>query len=211
MLKASHRLPLLQNLNSLQFINSFSSDSDSDIQEDIILLDMIKSQRYINPCRGYPSHYMYTMNDLQTLSYERFCQLFRTTHESFENLVVQIQDDRTFQNSSQNKQSNPSIQLAVALSRLGLNGYGAAFGKTVMLFGISHGTIVLYTQRAIWILMKLKWKMIVWPTIEQHREMSQFMQAEGFPGCIGLIDGSLIPLSQRPPNDGEAYFDVIKR
>ena len=126
-------------------------------------------------------------------------------------MFAQIQADKTFQNSSQNKQRNPAIQLAVALSRLGSNGNGAALGKIGMLFGISHGAIVLYTQRVIQILMKLKRKVIVWPTIEQRREMSQVMQAEGFPGCIGFIDGSLIPLSQRPPNDGEAYFDCKKR
>ncbi|MBW0548830.1 hypothetical protein O181_088545 [Austropuccinia psidii MF-1] len=165
--KALQRLPLLQTLNSLQFINSLSSHSDSDIQEDIILLDIIKSKRYINPCRRYPSHYMYTMNDLQPLSSEKFQQLCRTTHESFENFVAQIQDDKNLQNSSQNKQYNPAIQLAVALSRLGSNGNGATLGRIGMLFGISHGAIVLYTQRVIQILMKLKRKVIVWPTIEQ--------------------------------------------
>ncbi|MBW0512470.1 hypothetical protein O181_052185 [Austropuccinia psidii MF-1] len=209
--KASHRLPLLQTLNSLWLIYAFSSDSDSEIQEDITLFNMITSQRYINPCRRYPSHYMYTMNDLQTLSSERLSQLCRTTHESFEKLVAKIQDDQSFQNSSRNKQHNPGIQLAVALSILGSNGNGAASGKIGMLFGISHGAIVLYTQRVIGILMKLKQKMIVWPTIEQRREISQVMQAEGFPGCIGFIDGSLIPLSKHPPNDGEAYFDCKKR
>ncbi|MBW0590341.1 hypothetical protein O181_130056 [Austropuccinia psidii MF-1] len=102
--KALQRLPLLQTLISLKFIDSLSSDSDSDIQEDIILLEMITSQRYINPCRRYPSHYMYTMNNLKTLSSEKFQQLCRTTHESFEKLVAQIPADNSFQNSSQNKQ-----------------------------------------------------------------------------------------------------------
>ncbi|MBW0584197.1 hypothetical protein O181_123912 [Austropuccinia psidii MF-1] len=154
--QAFQRLPLLQTLNSLQFIDTLSSDSDSDIQEDIILLDMITSKRYINPCRRYPSHYMYTMNDLQTLSSEKVLKLCRTTHESFEKLVSQIQDDKTFQNSSQNKQHNPAIKLAVALSSLGSNGNGATLGNIGILFGISHGAIVLYTQRVIHILMKLK-------------------------------------------------------
>ncbi|MBW0494682.1 hypothetical protein O181_034397 [Austropuccinia psidii MF-1] len=172
---------------------------------------MITSQRYINPHRRYPSHYMYTMNDLQTLSSEKFQQIFTTTYESFEKLVSKIQADEKFQKSSQNKKHNPAIELAVALSRLGSNGNGAALGNIGMLFGIIHGAIVLYTQRVIQILMKLKCKVIVWPTIEQQREMSQVMQAEGFPGCIGFIDGSLIPLSQHPPNDGEAYLDCKKR
>ncbi|MBW0480738.1 hypothetical protein O181_020453 [Austropuccinia psidii MF-1] len=204
-------LPLLQTLSSLQFIDALNSDIDSDIQEYISLLDVIKLQRYINPHRRYPSHYIYTMNYLQTLSSEKFQQLCRTTHESFEKLVAQIQDDRTFQNSSQNKQCNPAMQLAVALPRLGSNGNGAALGNIGMLFVISHGAIVLYTQRVIHILMKMKCKVIAWPTIEQQRYMYQVMKAEGFPGCIEFIDGSLIPLSQCPPNDGEAYFDCKKR
>ncbi|MBW0480627.1 hypothetical protein O181_020342 [Austropuccinia psidii MF-1] len=203
--KALQRLPLLQTLNSLQFIDAFNSDSDSDIKEDIISLDMITSQRYINPCRRYPSHYMYKMNDLQTLTSEMFNQVCRTTHESFEKLVAKIQHDKIFQNSSKNKQHNPSIQLAAALSRLGSNGNGASLGKIGMLFGTSHWEIVLYTQRVIQILIKLKQK------IEQCREVSQVIQAEGFPGCIGCIDGSLIPLSRCPPNYGEAYFDCKKR
>ncbi|MBW0548287.1 hypothetical protein O181_088002 [Austropuccinia psidii MF-1] len=142
--RALQRLPLLQTLNSLQFINSCSSYSHSDIQENIILLDMITSQRYINACRSHPSHYMYTMNDLQTLSSETFFQLCRNTHESFEKLVAEIQDDKTFQISSQNKHHNPAMQLAVALSRLGSNGNGAALGKIGILFEIRHGAIVLY-------------------------------------------------------------------
>ncbi|MBW0558834.1 hypothetical protein O181_098549 [Austropuccinia psidii MF-1] len=116
-----------------------------------------------------------------------------------------------FQNSSQKKQWNPSIQLALALSSVGSNGNGATMGKIGMLFGISHGAIVSYTQRLIQILMKLKHKVIVWPKMEQQREMYQMIQAEGFPGYIVFIEGSLIPLSQRPPNDGEAYFDPEKR
>ncbi|MBW0537297.1 hypothetical protein O181_077012 [Austropuccinia psidii MF-1] len=99
--KASHRLPLLHTSNSLQFIDVFNSDSDSDIQEDIISLDMITSQRYINPGRRYPSHYVYTINDLHSLSSETFFQLCRSTCESFEKLVAQIQDDQTSQTSSQ--------------------------------------------------------------------------------------------------------------
>ncbi|MBW0583714.1 hypothetical protein O181_123429 [Austropuccinia psidii MF-1] len=154
---------------------------------------------------------MYTMNDLKTLSFEKPQQICRTTHESFETLVAQIQDDKNFQKSSQNKQHNPAIQLAVALSRPGSNGNGATLGKIGMLFGISHGAIVLYTQRVIQILIKLKFKVILWPTIEPQRKMSQVMQAEGFPGCIEFIDGSLIPLSQHTPNDGEAYFNCKKR
>ncbi|KNZ60078.1 hypothetical protein VP01_1612g1 [Puccinia sorghi] len=36
-----------------------------------------------------------------------------------------------------------------------------------------------------------------WPTQEEKVELSQFMQEEAFPGCIGFVDGKTIPLSQK--------------
>ncbi|MBW0467482.1 hypothetical protein O181_007197 [Austropuccinia psidii MF-1] len=90
--KASQRLPLLQTLNSLQFIDALNSDSDSDIQDNIILLDIIKSQRYINPCRRYQSHYMYTMNDLQTYSLKRFDSYVGPHMNHLKKWVAQIKD-----------------------------------------------------------------------------------------------------------------------
>jgi hypothetical protein len=37
------------------------------------------------------------------------------------------------------------------------------------------------------------------------------MRQEGFPGCVGFIDGTMIPLSQKPKINGEVYFDRKKR
>ncbi|OWZ21276.1 hypothetical protein PHMEG_0004186 [Phytophthora megakarya] len=33
------------------------------------------------------------------------------------------------------------------------------------------------------------------------------MEREGFPGCVGFIDWTTIPLAQKPAVDGECYFD----
>jgi hypothetical protein len=37
------------------------------------------------------------------------------------------------------------------------------------------------------------------------------MQEEGFPGCVGFVDGKTILLSQKPPTDGNHYFDGKNR
>lgn len=37
------------------------------------------------------------------------------------------------------------------------------------------------------------------------------MAAKGFKGCIGFIDGTTFPLSQKPAVDGECYFDRKSR
>jgi hypothetical protein len=36
------------------------------------------------------------------------------------------------------------------------------------------------------------------------------MAAEGFPGCVGFIDGTPLPLAQRLGVDGSSYIDRNK-
>jgi hypothetical protein len=50
-----------------------------------------------------------------------------------------------------------------------------------------------------------------WPTTKEQLESSQVMQEEGFPGCVGFVNGTTIPLSQKPPIDGNHYIDRKKR
>jgi hypothetical protein len=37
------------------------------------------------------------------------------------------------------------------------------------------------------------------------------MAGEGFSGCVGFVDGTTIPLHQRPGADGEVYWDRKKQ
>ncbi|MBW0576780.1 hypothetical protein O181_116495 [Austropuccinia psidii MF-1] len=63
------------------------------------------------------------------------------------------------------------------------NGNGASLGWIARSYGISQGRI----------------------------EISTSMELEGFPGCIGFLDGTTIPLFQRSGWDGEVYYDCKKR
>ncbi|MBW0540469.1 hypothetical protein O181_080184 [Austropuccinia psidii MF-1] len=188
----------------MQDILVVESNIDSDLEEDVSLLHHLSTQRYLTPRQKNPSAYIYNSSNLVQLSSHKFKQLCHTTHESFQRLVTLIQDDTIFHNSSRFKQRDPAIQLAVALARLGSNGNGASLGKLGMLFGVSHGAIVLYTQCIIKALIKYEKEYIMWPNSQKQLQTSQVMQSKGFPGCVGFIDGSLIPLSQRPSRDGEA-------
>ncbi|KNZ60436.1 hypothetical protein VP01_15545g1, partial [Puccinia sorghi] len=88
----------------------------------------------------------------------------------FLNLLHFIEPDLIFYNQSQNPQQDVSIQLDVATCRLGYNGNGAAVLRLKNLFQFGYGTINLRTSRTL------------------------SMQAEGFPGCIGFVDGTTITL-----------------
>jgi hypothetical protein len=50
-----------------------------------------------------------------------------------------------------------------------------------------------------------------WPDKDRRKEISEVMKAEGFEGCVGFVDGTTIPLYQRPSIDGEVFFDRKKR
>ncbi|KAL3699612.1 hypothetical protein R1sor_017634 [Riccia sorocarpa] len=48
---------------------------------------------------------------------------------------------------------------------------------------------------------------VKWPDRAERRRISDEFSSKGFPNCVGLIDGTMIPLSQRPHFDGEVYYD----
>ncbi|KAL6557491.1 hypothetical protein OROMI_017841 [Orobanche minor] len=75
----------------------------------------------------------------------------------------------------------------IALWCLGHNGNGAATAMQSMLFSFGVGTIILFTKRVITALLQVR-------------------KADGFPGCVGFVDGTTIPLSEKPSLDGEGYW-----
>lgn len=79
------------------------------------------------------------------------------------------------------------------------------------IFQIGTGTSTLFTKRVVKALLGVLREWIVWPDVERRREIGRVMREEGFPGCVGFIDGTTIPLSQKPAIDGEVYFDRKKR
>ena len=126
-------------------------------------------------------------------------------------LVEMFENNPVFQNNSRNPQRDPEIQLAIAVSQFSSNGNGAAICQLENLFFLGYGTIDLYTKQIMKVLLPLWKKLLTWPIIEERTEFSQVMHKEGFLGCIGFIDGTTIPLSQKPAQDGNHYFDWKKR
>ncbi|MBW0565892.1 hypothetical protein O181_105607 [Austropuccinia psidii MF-1] len=193
--KASARIPLLHQLNTMKNILVMESNIYSEMGEDVSLLYHLSTQSYLRPRKTNPFAYIYTSSNLVQLSSHKFKQLCRTTHEFFQQIFTLIQDDPIFQNPSRFKQRYPAIQFALSLELLGFNGNGASWAKLGMLFGVSHGAIVLYTQHIIKALIKYEKEYIMWPNSQKQLENSEVMQAKWFPGCVVSIYGSLIPLS----------------
>ncbi|KAL3701437.1 hypothetical protein R1sor_019459 [Riccia sorocarpa] len=67
--------------------------------------------------------------------------------------------------------------------------------------------MVNYTNRVMTALESAMGYEIAWPDCQERAVNSAHFAGLGFPGCIGLVDGTLVKLSQRPRDDGETYFD----
>jgi hypothetical protein len=137
----------------------------------------------------------------------QFRRLTRVSRAGFNAILAQIADHPVFHNSSNNAQEPTWLQLAVALDRLGHNGNGVALERTMLLWGISKGTCCLYTSRVLLALSDLSDRYVRWPSQSERRAISRRMEQRGFPGCVGFIDGTTIPLAQKPAVDGDCYYD----
>ena len=195
----------------LLFDSHSDSDSDSNLESTWLALNSLLAKQYMVPRIHTLHNPMYERQKLHLIPDLSFQQLFRTLLPSFMKLLAMIEDHHIFQNNSRNPQRDPAIQLAVALCRLGSNGNGAAIHRLENLFSVSYGSIDLYTKRVMIAILSFRRLVLSWPTKEERKEISQVMETEGFPGCIGFVDGTTIPLSQKPNLDGNHYFDCKKR
>lgn len=121
---------------------------------------------------------------------------------SFQYLVDLIRDDEVFLSTGRKPQRPPWYQLAVFLNRYGLT----PIEKTAEESSIAEGTVYLYCARVVQAFRRIRPQFLCWPDREGKEEIKERMGAEGFPGCIGMVDGSLIRLALKPVKDGELYF-----
>lgn len=44
---------------------------------------------------------------------------------------------------------------------------------------------------------------VMWLTPAERQDIKDAFALKGFPGCVGVIDGSLMPITQRPHHHGD--------
>jgi hypothetical protein len=111
--------------------------------------------------------------------------------------------------SSTNRQAPSEYQLLVLLKYIGTQGSDSANDALTTHFRIGSGTYQIFRRRVCRALIDvLEPTSYHWPDPEAHQAMSKVMQQQYlFPNCIGLMEGTLLPLEFKPPTlDGECYF-----
>ncbi|GAU89796.1 hypothetical protein RvY_02306 [Ramazzottius varieornatus] len=131
----------------------------------------------------------------------------RMTRQAFFAVVDKIGSHIVFRNKSHHEQAPVPDQLMVALSRFGFDGSASSLWTAGSRLGIGEGTVSLYTERVMYALLSLEKTVVTWPnTSERATIKARIEKNQGFPHCLGYVDGSLIGLQEAPSMCGEDYY-----
>ncbi|KAA1118046.1 hypothetical protein PGT21_050027 [Puccinia graminis f. sp. tritici] len=175
------------------------------------ILELVLCNRYLNNRLPARTRDEFDLAQLFNMRDDDFKQAVRTTKSGFTWLLALISFNSVFHSSSFRPQLPVPHQLALTLERLGSNGNGASVGRFSRNLSVGRGTVIKASRRVIQAINHLSGTYLLWPDEDRRKEISDVMKSEGFEGCIGFVDGTTIPLYQRPSIDGEVFFDRKKR
>ncbi|EAU83249.2 hypothetical protein CC1G_11885 [Coprinopsis cinerea okayama7 len=129
-------------------------------------------------------------------------EISRTT---FDKLVEVLERNPIFQSRGRKPQRAVRYQLATFLLRYASRGSDTL--SVAKRMGIGVGTVWLYCRRVTRALRELGLEVITWGDEDRHRETADHVcERTGFPDCIGMIDCTLIRLTDVPSMWGEVYY-----
>lgn len=136
-----------------------------------------------------------------------FCQLTRMDKHCFFHLVQLVEAHLVLHNHSFHFQTLVECQLAIKLNGLGHDGNGSFLNHMILTWGVHNGSIVSFTKQCSSVLEDALAEEMVWLDSRERVSISMDFGKFGFPQCIGLIDGSLLPIVQWPKTYGECYWN----
>ena len=128
------------------------------------------------------------------------------SRESFRIICNLIKDHKVFQ-SRRKKKRSVEKHLLVFLYRIGKKGSNGSAKNISRHFGIGYGTVHLYVKRVVNALLDIKDIFISWPNSEEKERMKARMALQGWPQCVGIIDGTHVGLESKPTNYHSCYFN----
>lgn len=118
----------------------------------------------------------------------------RMQRDAFFKLVDRISEDPLFRHIRGRKQASVARQLFICVWRIA---HGASVSTTQFTFRISAATVCYYTIRVTDALVRLSPSILAFPRTpaEYHNASERFAaRYPQFPGCVGIIDGTHIPI-----------------
>ncbi|GLB35610.1 putative DDE superfamily endonuclease [Lyophyllum shimeji] len=200
-------------------------DSDSSSEADpladhigdtiIAAVEELYRERYINERRDIPK----TEENLRLLldSYRHnFPDIFRSylriSPDCFNELVKSIEHHPAFSSNSNNEQMPVKDQVAIALYRFGHYGNAASTMKVALWAGVGYGTVRNVTIRVMTALCDERFRRVTmpWSSPQEIERAKAWVEGNSCPAWRDgwlMVDGTLVPLFQRPHHFGNQYFD----
>lgn len=142
-----------------------------------------------------------------------FKRKLRVSYQEFHSILDLIKDSNVFISQGPRKQAPPLYQLTVALYRFGHEGNSCNAYEIGHNFDISEGSSLLWTYRVIEAFMGIEDQVVVWPDERGRSCIANTFDEERLPGgCVGVMDGCLIPFAIKPPRpDASDFFSYKSR
>jgi hypothetical protein len=179
-------------------------------------IEQMYSRRYEEPRDEPISHPPPQMpHVLEVLKVERpdhFREILRVSPATFDKIVRKIQDHPIFYNDSNNPQIPVEQQLAITLYRFGHDGNAASQAAVARWAGGGKGSPSLHTKRVMTAILQRSFmkEAVRFPTDEEKGKAKDWVEAHSCRAWRNgwlFVDGTLIPLFDRPHWYGESYFD----
>ncbi|KAJ7660894.1 hypothetical protein DFH06DRAFT_988592 [Mycena polygramma] len=159
-----------------------------------------------------PSYLHHVLTALKAGRPDHFRQNLRVSPRTFDKLVAALEEDPVFFNNSNQAQLPVEQQVAVALYRFGHDGNAASIQAVANWAGLGKGTVHLITRRVMTAVLRPEFmqRAVHLPTDEEKERAKRWVQKHSFKGWRNgwcFVDGTLIPLDQRPNWYGESYYD----
>ncbi|KAI0045771.1 hypothetical protein FA95DRAFT_1618110 [Auriscalpium vulgare] len=161
------------------------------------------------PAPPHLPHVLYVVKYEQPAEFRRE---LRVTPSTFDKLLDRICNDPVFSNNSANAQMPVENQLAITLWRFGHHGNASSQLRTARWAGCGVGTVSLVTRRVMTAILRRDFmeQAVRWPTRAEKHEAMRWVAAHSCnawrKGWL-MVDGTLVPLQDRPFWYGESYFD----
>jgi hypothetical protein len=220
-------LSLLSSFNSLgntaagYETYSDTDDLSTDAEEDALFIrrlvalqeriDYLTRTRVLFPNRVHKLSQLHLVLVLyKEDDHKRFRQNLRVNPETFDALITRIKDDPIFVSDGPQDQMPLNEQLAIMLFHFGHHRNAASVESIAQWAGISARTVINATQRVMTAFLALHDAVIRWPSAREKEDAKEWVEAATCVawrnGCV-FVDGTLVPLADKPGYHGEAYFD----
>ncbi|KAJ7101040.1 hypothetical protein C8R44DRAFT_641666 [Mycena epipterygia] len=159
-----------------------------------------------------PSYLHHVLTALKAGCEDHFRQALRVSPQTFDMLVTRLEDDPVFFNNSNQAQLPVEQQVAVVLYRFGHDGNAASIQAVANWAGLGKGTVHLVMRRVMTAVLRpgFMQEAVRMPTPEEKEKAKRWIQnhlCKSWRNGWCFVDGTLVPLDERPTWYGPSYFD----